>query len=221
MAREIFINNGVESNVNLFRGRLIGEGTFGRVYEARIIQDGHPHRVAIKQFKSGSEHLARHSVEHYQDAKAAGLKVFPDYQLDKNGGRILMTIGDDENTILLSKMPTDEKKRELGGNLIERIDNFDQLINDLKEECRKATKNKFSLCDDAFFFLVNRETKTQVDFIVGDFDMAWKEDRPDLEQWNLSKAAIALEKFIEYWVSPEVRQTYLAKIIYNKYTPTL
>jgi hypothetical protein len=232
MKKETFIhpNENRESEVILSKGRFLGRGGIGEVHEVLVDLNGKKFTMALKEFKN-PEYKRYYdnnmnqgtdpeiAFKHYQDAKKAGLKVFKTYRLSKDRKSILMTNGNDQKIICLGITDQDKKVWDEvfeGQERIKSIDNLDEFLNNLYEEVVKATKKNFDLGFDSVFFLIDRKTKTHLDFVFGDMDgLEKKEKKISLYNVLMDNYGImgAVETFIEQYVEEEsVRKTYRDKI---------
>lgn len=167
------------STVQILGNKRIGVGDYGAVYEADVAIGNHIRKFAIKKFIprlgiNREEEFAARSIANYQLAKNAGLKVFPTYRLGEDRKTILMTNGNSDLVICLGS----DKGSSLETRGMQRIpedetnsDNYRHLITGLFDQAIIATKHGLSLGhSDVFFYLVNIHT-SELDFVLGDFDM--------------------------------------------------
>ncbi|MDP2630968.1 MAG: hypothetical protein Q8P56_06215, partial [Candidatus Uhrbacteria bacterium] len=177
----------------------IGGGNFGDTYVADVEIGKRTRKFVIKKFKefnnlSPQDHALR-AMENYNAAKEAKLKVFPTYRLSEDKESILMTSADLEKNYCVDRRE-EIKEGELG---IERIRQFEDLVTAVLSEAIKAGKASVAVYMSAYFFLVDRKTKTRVDFVIGDLDDVKKDtDTPvsEIIQSNLDFARMALIAFL-------------------------
>jgi len=226
MKQETFIhpNENRESEVILSKGRLLGRGGIGEVHEVLVELGGHKKTMALKEFKDdymdfykrpGEKMDAEEAFEHYQKAQKAGLKVFKTYRLSKDRKSILMTNGHSQEIICLgTNNPKENIKEELEGERLKSIDNLDEFLNNLYEEISKAVKNNFIVTPDSLFFLIDRQTRTHLDFVFGDLDGLRKSDHNigiDLHD-SFKEATWTVISFIGFYTEKDVTLSYQQKV---------
>jgi len=216
MSKETFVHpsGNRESEVDIEEGSELGSGRYGYVREVVVRKGDREHTMALKHFFKGREQ-AQGALDNYKLAKKAGLKVFTTYRISKEGDSILMTNGNSEETACLEIGWKEDRLEKIGGTPIEEIDNFDELLENLYQEAEKATENGLYFNGDEYFFLVDKETKTEVDFVLGDLDgistdlMRYKDVKHD----NVSEIRTSLIFFLKQYLSPEVKSSYIQKAI--------
>ncbi|MFA5954352.1 MAG: hypothetical protein WC817_02335 [Patescibacteria group bacterium] len=215
MERETFIHPSGkrESEVDINEVRGLGSGTFGWVREAVVSKGNVKRTMALKHFFKGREQ-AQSAFDNYKLAKKAGLKVFTTYRISKEGDAILMTNGNDKETVCLSLSPKEDRPKALDGESIEKIENFDELLQNLYQEAEKATKNGLYFNGDEIFFLVDKKTKTKVSFVLGDMDGISVDPMrfEGVPYDNIAEVGASVVVFLDKYMSPEVSEAYAQKV---------
>jgi len=184
--------------------RQIGDGTFATAYSVVVEQGHHQKRMVIKRYDGRhgepAEVDAQRAIEHYQNLRAAGIKVFTTFRLSQDHKSILMTsghsadwvcVGTNDGTEQVSDFP------ELGHNIIDRITNFPELANNLLSDVKKATIAGLFIGSDALFMLINRADPTQLDYVFGDLDYTGeKDDDPQFIQQNFERIQQVMQRFL-------------------------
>lgn len=210
-------------------------GYYGSVTEAtvmveRLDSQGKKHVrevvMAVKQYENTETGRVEHSFEVWKDLRKRAIKTYSTYRLDKENHRVFMTNLNKGETLALasngpSRMNLDTTTETFQLERFKEIENFDELVLKVLEESLKAAKRGVMVNDHAYFFLVGREEKTSVDFVIGDFDSVYIEN---LEDWhsdtdrmlrgatdNLDYAKMAIASFIKDNLSTEVQGRYLKR----------
>ncbi|MBP6888670.1 MAG: hypothetical protein KBC21_03115 [Candidatus Pacebacteria bacterium] len=212
---------GRESEVKILNKYPIGGGMRGDVYEAEVMVGNRTKKFIIKDFVDFDLHLphetqhitAKQSAENallnHGLAQEAGLRTLATYRLEENGKSILMSDARIEGKVLIDTNSRDRKGLESHGlEKLDKIEHFDELLEEIIEEAYKASNHGLVLWGDALFFLVDPDQGV-VDFVVGDYDSLSYQARSKLEV-SISRSLKSLSTFITYNVKDP--QLYLAKI---------
>lgn len=214
MKKETFIHPSGqrESEVDIEDVRELGSGGYGWVREVVVSKGDHKRTMALKRFFKHANQ-AQEALDNYNLAKNAALKVFTTYRINKERNAILMTNGNNNETACLALGWKEDRLNELGGEYIQEIENFDELLESLYREAEKATKNGLYFNGDEFFFLVDKEEKTKVDFVLGDLDGISKDpERGDgVMHNNLKEVQSVIRIFLDQYLAPEISKDYIQR----------
>lgn len=212
MARERFEPNNAAGRkaveVEFVQQQQIGEGTFATAHSV-IVEQGEGEqrrqkRMVVKRYdgRHGEppEENAEQAVQHYENLRAAGVRVFTTYRLSDDHKSILMTsghsadwvcIGTNAGTENLSSFP------ELGRNKLPAISEFPKLVGQIMADTRKATQAGLFIGSDALFMMVNRTDPTKLDYVFGDLDYTGaKDDDPKFLQKNYERIQQVVQRFV-------------------------
>ncbi|MDO8499824.1 MAG: hypothetical protein Q7S66_04145 [bacterium] len=194
----------------------IGEGIYGQVYQAEVQVGGHRLKMVVKDFNKTSQGFrpiaiartnARQAIENYGAAKEAGVKVFTTYRLSEDGTKILMTNGNNAETVCVGSNPSSDSVTDFGAEKLEAIDHFENFVKNILEQASLAGSNGIFISIDAYFFLLNRKRPGVVEYVVGDLDEVIKNPtffaRHDLPVRNVELACRALDFFVSKNVASE------------------
>jgi len=180
------------------------------IYEESELQDRIRQEHAMTQ-------VAR-EINNYELARRAGLKVFNTMRqmLSENGAELLMTTGFTDEWICLGDKGEAAEVKTYGLNRLTQIDNFTKFVDEVFAQSEIAFHYGITFNADAYFFLVNRENPSNVDFVLGDVGCLEKDnDEAGFKTvWlsNLESAVRALAKFITLNVDPAFADNYLAEV---------
>lgn len=157
--------------------KKIGEGDRAVISEATVIMGDNTDVMVIKRFKDvagiSAEEGAARAMRNYKAAINAGLKVFPKYILGEDKQSIWMTPGNTDKDVCIGSIHNRSPQvEEVLGRKIEAIadEDFDELVDGVLSQAVIGGNHNITFESDAFFFLVDRETGSKVDFVVGDLD---------------------------------------------------
>jgi hypothetical protein len=213
LSTSVLINNEVK----------ISEGRFGTIYEADISVGSQKKRFVLKRFKGSKEFAEEHAntaIQNYELAKGAGLKVFTTYRLGADKRTVLMTNGTTDTDFCIGSNKESPKIEEALGGKINNLssDAFIYLIDGVFSQALLAEQKNIILPNDAYFFLIDKASKSKVDFIIGDLDTIAKKSDTEPERIinNVSYAMLSLQGFILRNINDP--DTYLerAKEIYSE-----
>lgn len=231
---------GRETELKILEEKRIAGGAWGEVYDAEVQLGSRKLRFVIKRFDPGEEckikdphEAALASMQTYEKAKKANLKVFTTYRLGEDKKSILMTHAELKDRICIGTNTYKERDNPFSGvvNLeakgyerLKEIENFepdpkhpgDSFLEKIFGEAEKAREQGIFLPYESFFFLVDT-SENKVDFVIGDLDLV--ERNLLMAEANADKVRIALADFIDTNVSPESKAKYLRKL--NKYFESL
>lgn len=177
----------------------IGSGQIGDVYEAEINIGNKIKMFVIKKFKdiegvSATQH-ANEAFKGYKLAKEAKLKVFPTYRLGEDKESILMTrpnLGD--YFVFSPGRDVPDKIRDAEIKLSK--EDVSKIAHKVFEEAIKASNAGIELYFDSYFFILNKKTTQDVDFLIGDFDNVKKKTSDRLLHENIMNAHYVLKCFV-------------------------
>jgi len=203
--------DGKTTPVQIKSEKMIGRGFFGDVFTAdTLIKGKKPWHFVIKRFRDKAEgtaeDYARSAMAKYEVARKVGLRVFRTYRLGEDGRSILMTNGNDSEVICVGKVakfPGEMSSQlvDLGEPKLAPLSDaeIEALTVRIFDEASKGATNRLHIHTDAYFFIVNRETRA-VDFVIGDLDNVKKMTGSiigSLEKINIENSCFALSSFLE------------------------
>lgn len=180
--------------------RSLGKGDFGTVERAdivtRVLRENdlgewrverervHPDEFVTKTFhRETAIEDARHSVECYNELRAAGVQHIPGtHRVSDADPRVVIStfLGKDSLLITTNSVPEREKRP------VEIDDaSFVAMLADLKDDLDKiAACHRLIAHEDAIFFelQMNGEVAEHVDFVFADFDNVTKASEASVEQ---------------------------------------
>jgi hypothetical protein len=191
---------------------FLGKGASGGIVkEIEIKKGSHIKNFAVKDFShlktnySTPIRIVKREYDSYLVSKEAGLKVFPTFRISEDNLKLLMTLGNTKDFLLIGK------DSDIEFNKVEEISNLKEVISSIKENIQKAVKAFIELSWDSYFFIINKNNPTQVDFITGDFGGIDKDEKVPSEtllELNMVQAQVALDQFIMLYVNQEKREFY-------------
>jgi len=171
--------------------RPLGQGRFGEVSEVEVTKDSVTMNFAIKDYKRNgtySNKEARKNAEaaysNYLNAKQAGLKVFSTVRLSKDKPQLLLTLGSNNETILISKDSAVSWERVSG------IANMGSLVEAMGQNVIKSVQAGIKLRRDSYFFLAQKDRPTNIDFLVGDYERLEKSERTPRELFKKNMVSV-------------------------------
>jgi hypothetical protein len=193
------------SDLKIEEGKNIGSGSFSNIYEVQVTVGDKVKPMILKRFKDNDlgtpSENAQRAFGNYALAKRVGLKVFPTYRLSEDKQSILMTdAGKDADFCSAANNTLHDVRR------IEKIENIKGIIQDLLGQARIASDNGITLLYDVPLFTIDKETRSKLDFYLGDFDLISRDsEKARALRHNLDHLCAALTVFIQRYVAqPEL-----------------
>ncbi len=158
-------------------------------------------------------------IKNYELAKRAGLKVFDTMRQlwGDNGAELLMTTGFTDEWICLGDKGEAAEVTTYGLEKLTQIENFTKFVDEVFEQSEIAFHYGMTFNADAYFFLVNRQNPSNVNFVLGDVGCLEKDNHEagfkSIWLSNLESAVRALRKFITLNVDPAFAEDYLAEVL--------
>ena len=192
----------------------IGKGNFAEIFMVTIKIRNQLYPFIVKKFFPRVFSAAEDAVHIWEVAKDHGLKVFSTYRLSEEGGMILMTMGHTEKWICIGTNEGSRLLSDFKENFMESIDNFPEILLAMLHEAEKAAKARIALSSDCFFFLVDRDKKRRLDFMIGDLDnvMQSSTNYDGLFFGNYANIKQALQFFIHNNLPPHKQGDYLYEL---------
>jgi len=168
------------------------------VYEVEAQIGKKKRRFIRKNFDSAV--VCRSAIRMHDEAKQAGLKVFPTYRISSDNKSILMTSGYDENHACVSNNLNSPPLESFGLKPLEEVPNFENFVRSLFDEAEKGIEKGIFIPTDSVFFVIDKDAK-EVDFYIGDLDNVYRP--PD---------------FDKVWIDRQLTAAYdIAKIFVNRF----
>ena len=197
--RKLIHAGGRETNVEIKNKERIGTGFYGDVYRSdiSIVDDEERLRTlrnkfAIKEFKDYSKaDLAERALKIHEALKSAGVETWSTYRRIKNEKSILMTDGERGDTMIISTTDASKSKNILRNESLNRIEGFEQAIENAIKNALLAGGSGISLPPDSWFanfkklpekkkmflqFRAKDRAAELINLFVGDFDCVSTKD---------------------------------------------
>ncbi len=208
---------------------IIGRGAFGTVYKAEIEKGPHRKSFAVKDYRLGSgitERMPEEQIKRfvlrafsaYEEAKKAGLKVFPTVRISQDHYQLLMSLKENDNYSLLSKGNADDLFSDRDNKRMERVENItniQELVADIESNLMKASERKIYLPWDSYFFVAEKSNPTHLDFVIGDYDYVADKDyrereykRKEFFDMNINEAKISLKNLFSSYLKREKKEEF-------------
>jgi hypothetical protein len=181
--------------------RKIASGGYGTAYEVTArYGNNHEKKFVVKRFfspKNAGE--ATKAVQNYSLAKQAGLNVFHTYRLGADMQSVIMTMGNTEDVVLIgTNVESPKAEEQLGAKIhLAETEKFDSLLEAVLNQARIAANHNIFLHKDAYFFTVDRKTKSEFGVIIGDYDRVESYWSARILETNLDDARISIDRFID------------------------
>ena len=213
--------------------KLIGEGGNSRVYLLEREYKGMT-SAAIKVPKAFADYRVPQALANYQIIKQIGVKTTA--FLDKclfDGVQSLITENlhhkdytyldanshlHTKNDNLLRLLETDcglecsdkepEEERFFADDKFELITNFDEFVESHLLLLRKVSDEHIYLAYDCYFFKVKRDKKTDIDYVIADWDDVQICEDDDLFENNKDQFKMALLQFVDRFVEDKITEKY-------------
>lgn len=182
--RKLEKHTGEVHEAHLSNERVFAGGAFAKEISevTSTIRQGENERdieLVIKKYNKPEN--AEKALHLYQLAKEAHLKVPPTYRLDREHGDIVMTSYNTHDRVAITANDNRLAPRPKHTSAIARmftqefaitnIQNFDRLMSDLEEQCKRASLHHILIPADAYFLIVPRSGgAVDADFVIGDLD---------------------------------------------------
>ena len=207
---------GRETELRIVSETLINSGNFGKIYDSVIEIGGLQRRFIVKKYSTMLSTItgtnAEWALKNYSLAKKAGLRVFPTFRISKDRASILMTTGffNDKICVASNDHYTVDK---FGRALILEIENIDEFLSNFFTESLKAAQQGIQIHFDVFFFILNKNEPTKIDFVLGDLDNLYKAGRTkETGVHNMNSARDALHVFFTRNTDPIKKREFLSKV---------
>ncbi len=182
----------------------------------------------VKKFKEDPQQAAEIAFNNYAALKAAGVRMWTTYRIDKDTGTILMSDGESAQDYLLTYNNESNSKQAIR-HAVTEIVNLDEAINGAVESAIKAAENCILFtslenpdCADSWmarFSKRNDNGSFSLDCFVGDLDSidltyvpqkesAADEDKAYLAYVNVGSLRKALLAILKEVLDPDVEQKY-------------
>jgi len=214
------------NNLNVQLTKYIGSGQIGDVYETEINIGNKIKKFVVKKFKNTEgvtaiEH-ANKAFDGYKLAKEAKLKVFPTYRLGEDKESILMTRPNLDECFVFSPgrdIQTEIKEAEIKLSK----EDISKIAHEVFQEAIKASQSGIELYFDSYFFILDKKTTKDIDFLIGDFDNVKKKNSDRVLQENIINADYVLKCLITEYLrhlNLEMNEYIdMLKDIYKQYKP--
>lgn len=163
---------GKETAVRIVHETPLSSGKFGDIVTADVDVQGHQRSFVIKKFKEEGGRSAQENAERafriYEQAKNHNLQVFPTYRLSEDKTSILMTDGNAHNELCLGTNLESPTVETLGYEKLEEIENFESVLESFVTGAQHATNEGVRLYPDAYFFLLDKESRKHLQWVIGD-----------------------------------------------------
>ena len=217
--------------------RLIGEGGNSQTYLIKREVNGHSSAV-IKVPKSRDEHRVHVAIERHRMLQEHGVKTTAFLEECLFDGKVALLTEKlhkkdytylDANAHLLREedklirklnlgfAPTVEEKeseeeRWFADHRFVEITNLQEFAKSHIEFLKKVSAAHIYLSYDSYYFRVNRQEKTDIDYIIADWDDVIEYDEDDLFELNKDQFKEALWQFVDRYVEVEVGEKYKGSI---------
>jgi len=231
-SREFLKNTGENAKkayVSVLNERKISGGEYGDVYEAetKVENSSVKSRQGLQKFilKKYSNRLglasewASNAIKNYNNARKAGLRVFPTFRVARDESTILMTNGNLKGWVCIGtnqESPGLESK-EFNLQKLYDIQNYQELIEEIFRQSKLAATAGIYLPVDSFMFLVRRDAEL-LDFVIGDMDGVVSDSRNSSSLWskNFSQAILAFEYFLRRNMQGDRVNDYIKQLLEDK-----
>ena len=213
--------------------KLIGEGGNSRIYLLEREYNGMT-SAAIKVSKAFADYRVPKALANYQIIKQNGVKTTA--FLEKclfDGVQALITENlhhedytyldanshlQTKNDNLLRLLETDcglersdkeqEEERLFADDKFDLITNFEEFVESLLLLLRKVSDEHIYLAYDCYFFKVKRDKKTDIDYVIADWDDVQICEEDDLFEKNKDQFKTALLQFVDRFVEDRIIKKY-------------